>query len=302
MPSAPDTTVIAHRIKNILAAGMDLSPATMRFIDSTFAEPSAAELAAILNAESDSERDSLIELLLSPDEAVQLELEELLNESAPFEMDSEAMVAILSFPALSVEFRLPENRGAIHVAMTPDHIRRFLLSLHMDRAIPMPLTAAVEARLNARDRLRLRVLLRGARFDFNPSVNDFLGRLIERLDWDSPNGWEAFVFALEVVAGIEPAEDIFRTLAKWKLLLLKGLNHARRQREGLETANIETLLSRGQRLTCVDEAAAQHQLACIDRICLAAFGRIIPLHPGAASEAVAFDGPPDIADMIRRLL
>ena len=295
-------SVIAHRIKDILAAGMDLSPAAMRFIDSTFAEPLAVELAAILNAESDSERDSLIELLLSPDEAVQLELEELLNESAPFEMDSEAMVAILSCPTLSVEFRLPENRGAIHLAMTPDHIRRFLHPLHMDRSIPMPIAAAVEARLNPRDRLRLRVLLRGARFDFNPSVNDFLSRLIERLDWEDSNSWESFDFALELLAGIEPAADISRTLAEWKLLLLKGLDHAQRQREWLEAANIETLLSRGQRLTYVDEAAVHRHLVCIDRICLAAFGRIVHLDPGAPDEALAFNGPPDIANVIRRLL
>jgi len=301
MPSAPHTTVIAHRIKDILARGMDLSPAAMRFIDSTFSEPSAAELAAILNAESDSERDSLLELLLSPDEAVQLDLEELLNELAPFEMDAEAMVAILSRPTLSVEFRLPQNRGAIHVAMPPDHIRRFLRPLHIDRSIPMPLAAAVEARLNDRDRLRLRVLLRGARFDFNPSVNDFLCRLIERLDWDNPSGWEAFAFALEPLSGIDADADIHRTLAEWKQLLFKALDHGRRQRERVAAANIETLLSQGQRLTYVDEAAVHRQLVCIDRICLAAFGRIVHLDPGAPDEALAFNGPPDIADVIRRL-
>ena len=69
----------------------------------------------------------------------------------------------------------------------------------------------------------------------------------------------------------------------------------------LAAANIETLLSRGQRLTWIDETATLRQLVCIDRIGLAAFGRIVHPDPCGSEETVAFSGLPDIGDLLRRL-
>jgi hypothetical protein len=301
MAYRPNTTVIAHRIRSIFVRGIDLSPEAMRFIDSTFADPSAEELRAILDAESDSDRDSLLELLLSPDEAFQLDLEELLSELTPCEMDADGMVASLSSPPISVEFRLPQGRGAVQVTMTPDQIRRILQRLHIDRVVPAPVAAAIEVRLNAGDGRRLRVMLREGRFEFCDSINGFLGRLIEGLEWEDPRGWETLAFAVELLAGIDENADIHRLLVRWKGLLLKALEHGRRQREATAAANIETLLSRGHRLTWVDEAAARRQLACIDRICLAAFGRIDHLETRSPEEEATFSASHGIAEVIRRL-
>ena len=122
-------------------------------------------------------------------------------------------------------------------------------------------------------------MLRGARFDFNPSISDFLGRLIERLDWEDPSSWEAFAFALEILAGRDPGADIGKTLVEWKQRLFNALEYGRRQRERAASANFEILMSRGQRLACVDEPAVHRQLASIDRIYLAAFGRIVQSRP-----------------------
>jgi hypothetical protein len=302
MPSAPAETAIALRIRDILARGADLSPEVMRFIDSTFSDPSAAELAAILGTDADSERDSLLELLFSPDESIQLELEEFLVTKGSSGLNEEGrVVERICRPPLTAAFRLPENRGVVNVAVTPRLARRFVYQLKIDRLIPESVAADIESRLTGRDRLRLRVLLRGARFDFSPSNTDFLCRLIGQLGFADDGGWESFAFALEMLAGADSAADICRLLEERKKLLVKALHHSRQLREQLAAANIETLLSRGQRLTWIDETATMRQLVCIDRIGLAAFGRIV--HPDAcgSAETVAFSGLPDIGDFLRRL-
>ena len=74
---------IAADLQEILARGLDLSAETVRFIDSTFAHPSAAELSALLTDDAVPERDSLLELLFSPDEALQIELEGRLDLQPP---------------------------------------------------------------------------------------------------------------------------------------------------------------------------------------------------------------------------
>jgi hypothetical protein len=301
MSSPSAENVIALRIRVILARSADVSPGVVRFIDSTFSDPSADELADILGAENDSERDSLLELLFTPDESVQLELEHLLATKASLGLNEDRVVELLCRPAPSVGFRLPEKRGAVKVAMTPLLARRFVHQLNLNRLIPEPLAAAIEARLAGRDRLRLRVQLRNARFDFVPFKTDFICRLIEHLSFEDENAWESFAFALDLLAGTAPAADIGDTLMERKKLLVKALQHSRQLREQLATSNIETLLSRGQRLTWVDEAAVRRQLECVDRICLAAFGRIAHLDPGGPDETVAFGGLPDITDFMRRL-
>lgn len=301
MPSAPAETAIALRIRDILARGADLSPEVMRFIDSTFSDPSAAELAVILGSDADSERDSLLELLFSPDESIQLELEELLVTKGSRGLNEGRVVERICRPPLTAAFRLPENRGVVNVAVTPRLARRFVYQLKIDRLIPESVAADIESRLTGRDRLRLRVLLRGARFDFSPSNTDFLCRLIGQLGFADDGGWESFAFALEMLAGADSAADICRLLEERKKLLVKALHHSRQLREQLAAANIETLLSRGQRLTWIDETATLRQLVCIDRIGLAAFGSIVHPDPCGSEETVAFSGLPDIGDFLRRL-
>jgi hypothetical protein len=274
----------------------------MRFIDSTFSDPSAAELAAILGTDADSERDSLLELLFSPDESIQLELEEFLVTKGSRGLNEEGrVVERICRPPLTAAFRLPENRGVVNVAVTPRLARRFVYQLKIDRLIPESVAADIESRLTGRDRLRLRVLLRGARFDFSPSNTDFLCRLIGQLGFADDGGWESFAFALEMLAGADSAADIYRLLEERKKLLVKALHHSRQLHEQLAAANIETLLSRGQRLTWIDETATLRQLVCIDRIGLAAFGRIVHPDPCGSEETVAFSGLPDIGDFLRRL-
>jgi hypothetical protein len=299
----PEGTIIAtaRRIRDILERGTDLSPEVMRFIDITFSGPSADELNAILGDESNSERDSLLELLFSPDESFQLEIEELLLLPATGDIDPNQVADLLCRPVLRAGFRMPDGRGWLRVEMTPALARRFVHLLRMNRHIPGSVAAAIDARLAGRQRLRLRALIRSARFDLHPPHMEFLGTLIERLELEDEGGWECFAFALELLADIGAA-DIDQALMARKKLLLKALTLARRQREHLASANFETLVSRGQRLTWVDEAASRRDITCIDRICLAAFGRIAHVEPSGPEDALEFSTPQDIAVLLRRLV
>lgn len=294
------TTAIAGRIRDILERGADLSPEVARFIDSTFPDPSVDGLIAILADESNSERDSLLELLFSPDESVHFEVEELLLQAAGG-IDPNQVAELLCRRPLRTAFRLPDARGWLRIEMTPALARRFVQQLRIDRQIPGPIAAAIDARLADRQRLRLRVLIRGARLKVLPPRMEFLCTLIERLELEDEEGWECLAFALELLNEIGPEADIYAALAERKKLLIKALNHGRRQREHLAAANIEVLMSRGQRLTSVDEAGTRRQVAFIDRLCLTAFGRIASVDTHGLEDILEFGGPQDITDFMRRL-
>ncbi|MGE5256830.1 MAG: hypothetical protein ACM3KE_09180 [Hyphomicrobiales bacterium] len=292
---------IARRIRDILECGSDLSPEVMRFIDTTFSDPSADEIAAILGDESNNERDSLLELLFSPDESVHLEIEKFLLLPTAHDIDPNQVAELLCRPALRAGFRMPDGRGWLRVEITPALAGRFVHQLRMNRRIPGSMAAAIDARLAGQERLRLRALIRGARFDLHPPHMEFLNTLIERLGLEDEEGWACFAFALEVLVDIGHEADIYEALAERKKLLTRALNQGRRQREHLAVANIESLLSRGQRLTNVDEAAMRRQMAFIDQLCLTAFGRIAPVDSHGMEAALEFSDPQDLTDFMRRL-
>lgn len=301
MASASAAACFAARLRDLLEAGLDLTAGTLRFIDATFSHPSAAELAVILEDDAAPERDSLLELLFSPDEGLQVELEDLLDPRRSACPAPEEVVARLTAAPLTVPLRFLDGRGTLEAAMTAELARRMVLGLRIDRSLPDAVAAAIDAEPAGRCGRRLRVMLRNARFGFGPVHEEFLCALIPNLDVRNEDARDCFAFALELLSDLGEPPDVRAALAARKKWLVKAVHHGERLREHLKQSNVETLLSRGQRLTWVDEALARRQIAYIDRICVAVLGGPVPVDLDTWRQAVDIEGLPDVADLMRRL-
>jgi hypothetical protein len=239
--------------------------------------------------------------LFSPDEAFQLELESQLALTQRLSPDPEEVAARLVRAPLAVIFRFPDGRGELQVTLTPPLARRISSELRMERKLPASATDAIDVKLSGRARQHLRVMMRNARFDFTPAITEFLREVILRLDVHDDEGRECFAFALELLAEDGTPEDIHARLVARKKWLVRALHHSQRQREHLTQSNVETLLSQGQRLTWVDEAATRRHIVFIDRICWAVFGGIPQVDPEWPAQEVEIDGRQVLSDLMRRL-
>lgn len=292
---------IAADLREILTRGLDLSAETVRFIDSTFAHPSAAELSALLTDEAAAERDSLLELLFSPDEALQIELEDRLDLQPAGALSAEEVIARLTAAAPAVRFRFPDGRGTLQVVMTAPLARRLVLGLGIERRLPACVAEALAQHESTGWARRVRATIRSARVEFTPANQEFLCALIAKLNPAGDEDHACLAFVLELLAEFGGCSDLSAALAARKKWLARALLHSRRLRAQLARSNAETLLSQGQRLTWVDEAATLRQMGCIDRVCVAVFGREVPVDTDEWPAAVDVDGSPDIADLLRRL-
>jgi hypothetical protein len=301
MPSATAAADIAADLREILSRGLDLPEATVRFIDSTFSYPSPAELAAIADDDGDPERDSLLALLFSPDEPLQIELESRLSRLQGELPCAEEVASRLAAEPLPVRFRFPDGRGVLEVPMIAPLARRLIHGLGVDRVLPAGVEEVIEAMASGRGGNRLRVMLRNARFEFTPAVNEFLRALIPTLGLPDEDGQACFAFALELLAEFEASAELYPAFCARKKWLARALHHGQRLRERLGQSNFETLLSQGQRLTWVDEARVRCQMNYIDRISRAVFG-CIPLGDCCGQpQAVDFEGLPNMEDLVRHL-
>jgi hypothetical protein len=301
MPSAPAAADIAADLREILTRGLDLPEATVRFIDSTFSHPSPVELAAIIDNDTDPERDSLLALLFSPDEPLQIELERRLSRLRCETPCAEEVTARLAEAPLPVRFRFPDGRGVLEVPMALPLARRLINGLGIDRVLPAKVDEVIEATASCRGGNRLRVMLRNARFEFTPARSEFLRALIPTLGVPDEDGQACFAFALELLAEFEASAEIYPALAARKKWLARALHHGQWLRERLAQSNFETLLSQGQRLAWVDETRVRCQMNYIDRICMAAFGRIVTVDADEWRQEVDIEGHPNAADLVRHL-
>jgi hypothetical protein len=300
-PSTVAAADIAADLREILTRGLDLPEETLRFIDSTFSHPSATALAEIIDDDADPERDSLLELLFSPDEPLQIELESRLSR-LPGETPSAGDVAArLAAAPLPVRFRFPDGRGMLEVPLTAPLAHLLVHGLGIDRVLPAGVDAAIEATVPGRSGRRLRVMLRNARFEFTPAGCEFLCTLIPKLDIRDEDDRACFAFALELLAELEASAEVYTALSARKKWLARALRHGQQLREQLAQSNFETFLSQGQRLAWVDEPLIRRQISFIDRICVAVFGRLTPVDPSGPSQAVDIEGLPDVADLMQRL-
>jgi len=273
---ADDCAGAASRIRDMLTRGVSLSPEVLHFIDSTFFNPTAAELAAVAGDESASERDPLLELLFAPDEAFQVALEETLAGRG---LDEERVAALLCRPPLHVRFRFPDARDALRLQMTLPLARHFVSQLRIARQIPADLSQALESAVGAGKRHRAQVLIRNARVQLTPETVVFLRDCLTRVGLRDGQAWECLRFVLDVLSDGQNPTGLFQAFADRKRWLVKALTRSRKQGELLGQANIETLVSQGARLIVIDEADTRRRIGCIDRICAAVFSRVPPPGP-----------------------
>jgi hypothetical protein len=277
MSIKPEVRRLEATIRDLLAGGSKLNPAAQHYIDSTFSNPTVEQLDLILKNEGLADGDSLLELLIAPDETFQLELERTLSAHPLAEEDAEQLAALLDDPATAMVLSFPDGRGPMRIDLTPTLVRCFLSHLKLTWRPHPTLAVALEAAGSTEQGGRLRIRLRNCRVDWSEEKASFMGRLLQSAASgnDCDMGW--IDFALEFLSDTPAGADISRALEHRKRMLVKALHQSRRQRELLESANIESLVSRGLRLAHIDEIASRLQVAHIDRISLAVYGRTWPV-------------------------
>lgn len=286
MPIDYECSRLALKIREILERGVELDPPALHFIDSTFFNPTTEQLDTLLKTDGRSERDILLEFLVSPDESFQLQLEGLLA-AHPVEKENEEKVAgLLDRPPPTLVLRFSDGRGVLRVELNPLLVRRLLSHLNLSWRPPSALAAMFDTVANLEARNRLRIRFRNCRVDWSPSKVTFIAALLETVGLGGPHDLECIDFALEFLADIGHGADVSQALDHRKRMLVRALHQSRRQSELLEKSNLESLVSCGVRVIHVDETAARLQLAHIDRISLAVYGRV---HQVPWADVVEFD-------------
>jgi hypothetical protein len=293
---------LADEIRKILGNGVTLSSEVIHYIDSTFSNPTATELQTILQDDSNCEKDSLMELLLFPDETMQFQLEALLEGLQFQEADEKSILDDLLKRSLPVTIRFPEDRGPLHLRVTEDVAGRFISRLNISKHLNPGLLETLNHYGDENISIRIKVKMRNSRFSPSDEKIKFLCLFFEKFDSQDNDIFECLEFALSLLDEPTIDNDIYRTLMAKKKFYFRSLQKAKQLDTQLQKHNMETLLARGKRVVLIDQRDARKKMRIIDRISRAVFGKteyFETLHNG--EEHIELGTDQNVQDIIRIL-
>ena len=256
-----------------LEAGGQISADVLDYIASALFEPDPDRLAAFLSDDSDSERDSLLDLIFYPDQALQLTLEPLLAAADCSAADEAALGDRLMDTAIDALVRLPDGRPLVSVRL-PDFIKsQFLARLNITGQLNPDVAAAIASGVPEALQLPVTVRLRNAAIDLTDNQCRFLCRLFMRLTDRGPGVMACLEVVLPLLTADPTDSHAYDLLAERKRGLFRSFQQARRFEKLLRRTNMETLMLQGIRPPAASAEDLQRQMRLIDRICLQTYGR-----------------------------
>jgi len=290
---------VAEKIIGILQSGLTMNADTLHYIDSTFSNPSIDELEELIQDESSCETNSLLELLFFPDESVQLQLEDLLEDIQFQKQDDQKIQEMVCRKSFQTRVRFPDNRGTLSMEVTPLSVTQFIAHLNLLRCLNPKLITAINDNVPASLQTRCKVKMRNTRPITSQSKILFLQAFFEKLQGDRDVFFDELDFILSFLDEGTDAPDMFQSLMAKKRFYFQSLQKAKNLDIQLTKHNVETLMLRGKRVSYIDKADARKKIQMIDRISLAIFGKteFFDLMP-AGEQSITIEGKEDIDKLI----
>jgi hypothetical protein len=267
--------ILAEKIGYLFKKGLFIDQDVIHYMDSTFSTHDIHTLEAVIQDQSDCEREPLIELLYFPDESIQVQLEAFF-ESAVFERgDEKTVLAHLSLSLGETLFYFSDNRSGWKLQTPIFGASAFLSRLNISNNLDKRLITAIHLVTRNADRNRYKVKIRNAGFDMDQKKIDCLEAFFLKSDPGCEGFLERFHFVLHFLGEWKGAGGLLDALAEKKRLYIKQLQQASKFEALCEDRNIETLMILGIRLPHMDRQDIVRKIGMIDDISLAIFGRTV---------------------------
>jgi hypothetical protein len=264
---------LADEIRKILSKGITLSSEVIHYINSTFSNPTTTELQTILHDDSNCEKDSLMELLLFPDETMQLQLESLLERSHFQQADEKSVLDDLLQNPVQATICFPEDRESLRLRVTEDVACQLISRLNISRHLDPSLIEALNQHQDETISNRIKVKLRNSRFLPTTEKIEFLYLFLKRFDSQDTDIFECLDVALSILDEPTIDKDIYRTLMAKKKYYFRNLQKAKQLDTQLQKQNVETLMAQGRKVLLIDQGDVRKKIRIIDRISRAVYGK-----------------------------
>lgn len=263
---------LTEKILALLADGIATGESVHTYMSSTFSNPSLHRIREIIRDDSDAERDSLVDLLLFPDEVFQLKLEPFLTQHHFTRDGEEEIIRHLSAMSPTVVIHLPVFNKSIHFRPVSTEIRQLVIRLNITWQAEKIVHRAIDSHIAPGRQSLVRVHLRNSGLTMNAPGSRLLVRFLHLFDDSRDRFFDYFRFMIDFL-GRMLEEAPYQALMREKRRLVKALEQAVRFEQLLERGNMETLMLQGKRAPAEPTTLIRKNIATIDDIAMALFNR-----------------------------
>jgi len=264
---------IEKEILNWFSGGVELEPAAIHFIESTFGAPFPEALTELQTVE-DGEKEVLLDLLFSPDQALCCRVENHLGPEGLSPGQRSRLAA--RFSREPPPARIRSGGRSLTISMPGDLVDGFLDRLYLNRPLAAGLFNEVSDRCAGAAALQLRSRLRQAGLAGTVEEKQAMVCLISAKSPENDDFWPLLETLLGFLEAAAPGRDLFTTLVDRKQVCLRHLRQAADRSRALERHNIETILIGGDRMPHVDTDALAAEVVRIDDLGRMLFGKPVP--------------------------
>jgi hypothetical protein len=264
--------LLAEKIAAVIECGIKINKESLHFINSTFNYPTLEELSRMLLDADSCDALTVCELLMFPDEAIQILFEPDLIKNKYAQSDLSDICRMVCREKPSVHLCFADELKTVHFTAPESAVRKFIQRLNVFSRIDGPIDQALARYIqDPTDYLKARVRLRNRRFEFSEPILDFLIELISKTYPARTVFWEALDYMIDFFNTFPSIKGIGSALGEKKRDCIQLLDMADRNNKALQKNAVEALLMKGMRITSVCVEEIKKEINLIDYILTAIF-------------------------------
>jgi hypothetical protein len=218
----------------------------------------------------------ILELIVSPDDEIQMELEPLIQTCSPMsEGDIQFVISMLVSRIYGVRMTFLGTDLPSPVPVSPYVMGRFIQKLSFNHVIPESLISRMNSHLTPRLKAQTCVKLRQCSFTYTQGRLDFLDRFICELGTSETTFPRFLECAVPLLTGTPHDSDVtaIRDLfIKHLSLCMKTLSQIKTSADMLRTNSVEYLMLQGVFIPPVSEVETAERLSMIKEILFRIYG------------------------------
>jgi len=264
---------LAAVVQTFFDAGLRVDAAAQHFIFSAVPIEDIHQLATLFSDPLDCEMASLLEMIYFPDESHQIRLEGLLESGRFRPGDIASTLGHLLSGETTTRIYFADLQKATTIETPERGARAFLERLTVTRRLSCDLIRVIDQVVDRQQAVKYKVWLRNMTAEPQDRDEIFLKDLFLKMvaQYSSPD--DLVRFALRFLEESRQIADLTQALIQRRHRCMENIRRQERVETHRRRCNVETLLARGIRMPHIDSQVLMHQVALIDEICLALYGR-----------------------------
>lgn len=258
---------VALQIARLLGRGLLLSQRVRDVMASMIGTSDIETLQSLLQDESDALSLTLQELLFFPDQTLQENLEDILQEVLLSPTDEAALIATLQQQALMVPI-VDDNHAVLwHMVLPPAMIPVLVKRLKVWRHLPGAIASTLQSHLTTSQARFCRVAFRNASFAWNDVLTEFFVTFFKNVKLCHLDFEAVVEVVLRIVNENATAADLQKVFARKRDALLRALHQHEIYEAQRLTLNMEILMAQRATAPALNSMDVRKHIVILDTIC-----------------------------------